>query len=64
MFKGFGNRGFKCVFCVFKALTPLPSVFKCCPQVTTMAMSAWSFHSWKMPSDAWRPTRLLYTSVK
>lgn len=29
-----------------------------------MAMSAWSFHSWKMPSDAWRPTRLLYTSVK
>lgn len=28
-----------------------------------MAMSAWSFHSWKRPSDAWKPTRLLYTSV-
>lgn len=28
-----------------------------------MAMSAWSFHSWKRPSDAWKPTRLLYNSV-
>lgn len=48
----------------FLALTQLPSVFKCCPQVTTMALSAWSFPSWKRPSPAWKPTRLLYTSVK
>lgn len=58
------GRGIGYWKCGFLALTLLPSVFKCCPQVTTMAISAWSFPSWKRPSPAWKPTRLLYTSVE
>lgn len=58
------GRGIGYWKCGCLALTQLPSVFKCCPQVTTMAISAWSFPSWKRPSPAWKPTRLLYTSVE
>lgn len=62
MFKGFGNRGFKCVFCVFTALTPPRLYLNAVPRLLNYGYVCVEFSLSKMPSDAWRPTRLLYTS--